>query len=185
MPIAPGFILPGFVAYGLAAAGIMVLALEAHAQRACDTHDKAACVPDIEYGLGEDLRLTLGTSAAADAKAPDGHLDTLRDLFAALRACWKPPAAESAHRGMQMSMRFALNRDGKLMGTPQVTYATRDVSKDTRETYRQALAQSLQNCTPLSLSKGLGGAIAGRPISIRVIDDRDKDRQTSKSGKDT
>lgn len=138
----------------------------------CGVFDGPNCVPDVQYGLGEDLRLTLGTRAAKDAKAPDGDLNTLRDLFAALRACWKPPAAENAHRGMQMSMRFAFNRAGKLMGPPQVTYATPDVSREIRDLYRKALAQSLQDCTPLSFSKGLGGAIAGRPISVRVIDDR-------------
>jgi hypothetical protein len=58
------------------------------------------------------------------------------------------------------------------MGPPQVTYATPDVSREIRDLYRKALAQSLQDCTPLSFSKGLGGAIAGRPISVRVIDDR-------------
>jgi hypothetical protein len=141
----------------------------------CGVYDGPNCVPDIQYGLGEDLRLTLGTAAVGNAKRPDGDLNTLRDLFAALRACWKPPAAENAHRGMQMTMRFAFNRAGKLMGTPQVTYATPEVPKPTRDLYREALAQSLQDCTPLTLSKGLGGAIAGRPIAIRVIDDR-KDR---------
>lgn len=138
----------------------------------CGVYDGPNCVPDVQYGLGEDLRLTLGTAAAKDAKAPDGDLNTLRDLFAALRACWRPPAAEHAHRGMQMSLRFAFNRDGKLMGPPQLTYATPDVPREIRDLYRKALAQSLQDCTPLSFSKGLGGAVAGRPISIRVIDDR-------------
>ncbi len=138
----------------------------------CGVYDGPNCVPDVQYGLGEDLRLTLGTAAAKDAKPPEGDLNTLRELFAALRACWRPPAAENAHRGMQMSLRFAFNRDGKLMGQPQLTYATPDVPREIRELYRKALAQSLQDCTPLSFSKGLGGAIAGRPISIRVIDDR-------------
>lgn len=141
----------------------------------CGVFDGPNCVPGIPYGFGEELQLTLSTVAAADAKRPDGDLNTLRDLFDMLRACWKPPAAENAYRGMQMTMRFAFNRAGALMGTPQVTYATPEVPKPIRDLYRDALAKSLQECAPLSFSKGLGGAIAGRPIAIRVIDDR-KDR---------
>lgn len=141
----------------------------------CGVFDGPNCVPGIPYGFGENLQFTLGTSATADTKRPDGDLNTLRDLFDMLRACWRPPGVENAFRGMHMTMRFAFNRDGALMGMPQVTYATPEVPKPIRDIYRDALAKSLQDCTPLAFSKGLGGAIAGRPIAIRVIDDR-KDR---------
>lgn len=119
-----------------------------------------------------DSQLTLGIVAAPNAKRPEGTLNTLADLSAMLRACWKPPAAENAYRGMQMTMRFAFNRSGALMGEPQLTYATDGVPKHTRDLYRDALARSLQACAPLSLSDALGGAIAGRPMSLRIVDDR-------------
>jgi hypothetical protein len=94
-------------------------------------------------------------------------------MFAVLRACWAPPAPENAQRGMQMSMRFSFNAAGKLIGEPRVTYATREVNQKTRDVYRDAMAQSLQGCTPLPFSAGFAGAIAGRPIVIRIIDNRD------------
>ncbi len=95
------------------------------------------------------------------------QLNTLNEL-SALRACWKPPALENAHPGMQMTMRFALNRDGKMIGPPQVTYSTAEVSPRTREIYREAMLQSLEACTPFPLTGGLGGAIAGRPFFVWV-----------------
>ncbi len=83
----------------------------------CSILDGPGCQAQAQGGgVGENLQLTLGTRAAGDAKKPDGDLNTLRDLFAALRACWTPPAVENAYPGMQMSMRFSLNRDGKLIG---------------------------------------------------------------------
>jgi hypothetical protein len=50
--------------------------------------------------------------------------------------------------------------------------ATPGSSTDTRKTYRDAIDAALARCTPLTLTKGLGGAIAGRPINIRYVDDR-------------
>jgi hypothetical protein len=140
----------------------------------CSILDGPGCQAQAQGGgVSENLQLTLGTRAAGDLKKPDGHLSTLRDLFAALRACWTPPAVENAYPGMQMSMRFSLNRDGKLIGSPRVTYASREVTQKTRDLYREAIAQSLQDCLPLTFTKGFAGAIAGRPIVLRIIDDRE------------
>jgi hypothetical protein len=141
----------------------------------CSILDGPGCQAQAQVGgFGENLQLTLGTRAAADAKKPDGELNTLRDLFATLSACWAPPAPDNAVRGMQMSMRFSLNRDGKLIGPPRVTYARHDVPQKTRDIYRDAIAQSLQGCMPFPFTKGFAGAIAGRPIVVRIIDNREE-----------
>jgi hypothetical protein len=126
-----------------------------------------------QVGAGQNQKMILGTRPATNAKKPPPQLNTLNDLFAALNACWKPPALENAHPGMQITMRFSLNRDGKMIGPPQVTYATAEVSPRTRDIYREAMAQSLEGCTLLSLTSGLGGAIAGRPIVVWIVDPRD------------
>ena len=73
---------------------------------------------------------------------------------------------------MQMTVRLSFKRDGEMFGQPRLTYATPGSSTDTRKTYRDAIDAALARCTPLTLTKGLGGAIAGRPINIRYVDDR-------------
>jgi hypothetical protein len=141
----------------------------------CGLLDGPGCLSEAQAGgFGENLQLTLGTRAADEASRPSGQLNTLRDLFAALHACWSPPAPESASRGMQISMRFAFNAEGKLIGAPRVTFATRAVSQETRDIYRDALTRSVQGCAPLSFTRSFAGAIAGRPIVIRVIENRDE-----------
>jgi hypothetical protein len=140
----------------------------------CSVLDGPGCLAQAQFGVGENLQLTLPTHAAEAAKKPDRELNTLRDLFTALRACWAPPAVENAYPGMQMTIRFSLNREGKLIGQPRVTYAMREASQKAREAYRDALTQSLQECVPLQFTQGFAGAIAGRPIVIRVIDNRDE-----------
>ena len=141
--------------------------------RTCGVLDGPGCQAQGQVGVSESMQLTLGTRAALDAKRPSGQVSTIRDMFAVLRTCWAPPPIENAQQGMQMSMRFSFNTAGNLIGEPRVTYATREVSQKTRDIYRDAMAQSLRGCTPLPFSGGFAGAIAGRPIVIRIIDNRD------------
>jgi hypothetical protein len=53
-----------------------------------------------------------------------------------------------------------------------VTYSTHDVSVEVRDTYRDSVNAALKRCTPMHFSNGMAGAIAGKPIAIRFIDDR-------------
>jgi hypothetical protein len=143
----------------------------------CSVFDHGPCIPEIFYPYGQDLRLTVESvpSQADSAKyqRPDHDLDTIGDLFAELRSCWSPPPADSARQGMQMSVRFSFNRSGALIGPPRMTYATSGVPADTRTTYLNAINASLNACLPLKFTDGLGGALAGRPIAIRYVDNRE------------
>jgi hypothetical protein len=71
-----------------------------------------------------------------------------------------------------MSIRFAFKRTGEIIGEPRVTYTTPGIGDDTRQLYRRAITDALERCTPLPFSKGMGGAIAGRPIAIRFVENR-------------
>ena len=131
---------------------------------------------NAQIGGRQDNQLTLGTRPSPGAKKPPDQLNTLNDLLGALRYCWNPPPLVHAEPGMRMTLRFSLNRDGKLIGPPQLTYATPGVSPKTREIYREAMTRSLEACTPFPLTSGLGGAVAGRPFVIWIVDDRDDSR---------
>ena len=143
----------------------------------CSVFNHGPCIPDIDYPINENLQLTIESVPSHDDAAkyqkPDHDLDTIGDLFAALRSCWTPPPADAARQGMQMSVRFSFKRTGEMIGAPFMTYATAGVSADTRATYLKAINASLDGCEPLKFTDGLGGAIAGRPIAIRYVDNRD------------
>jgi hypothetical protein len=147
----------------------------------CSVFRRRPCIPEIDYPIGQDLRLTIESAAAEEhpAKTEDGpeasdrKLDTLRAMFDALRACWVPPGKDEARPGMQMSVRFAFKRSGDIIAAPRVTYVSPGVSSDTRETYLKAITATLERCTPLHFTAGLGGAVAGRPIAIRFVDNRE------------
>src|SRR6202011_724178 len=114
---------------------------------------------------------------AAKYQKPGHDLDTIGDLFAELRSCWSPPPADSARAGMQMSVRFSFKRTGEIIAAPRMTFATVGVAADTRATYLKAINASLDACVPLKFTGGLGGALAGRPIAIRYVDNRELDKQ--------
>jgi hypothetical protein len=143
----------------------------------CSVFNHGPCIPEIDYPYGENLQLTIQTVPAQDDapkyQKPDHDLDTIGDLFAALRSCWSPPPADSAREGMQMSVRFSFNKSGGMIGPPRMTFATAGVPTDTRTTYLKAINTSLDACLPLKFTDGLGGALAGRPIAIRYVDNRE------------
>ncbi len=79
---------------------------------------------------------------------------------------------------MQISVRFSFKRSGEMIGAPRLTFATAGVSADTRATYLKAINASLDACVPLKFTGNLGGALAGRPIMIRYVDNRDLGKQS-------
>ena len=141
----------------------------------CGIFNHGPCIPELNYPTGENLQLTVRSNPppaeAARYVAPDHDLNTIVDLMAKLRTCWTPPN-EGKRAGMQISVRMSFKRSGEILGQPQLTFSTPDVSADTRATYLAAINASLKECLPLKFSPGLGNAIAGRPIMIRYIDNR-------------
>jgi hypothetical protein len=150
----------------------------------CSVFNHGPCIPEIYYPYGENLQLTVeSVPSGGDApkyQKPDHDLNTIGDLFATLRSCWSPPPAASAREGMQMSVRFSFKRSGEIFGAPRMTYATAGAPADVRAAYLKAINASLSACAPLKFTGGLGGALAGRPIAIRYVDNRELDKQPAK-----
>jgi hypothetical protein len=111
-------------------------------------------------------------AAPGQPKRPGGPLNSIAEVFAALEACWIPPALNQSRVGMQITVMLSFKRNGELLGKPRITYETPNASEDERLSYRVAMAQALTRCMPLQFTDGLGNALAGRPITIRFIDDR-------------
>jgi hypothetical protein len=130
-----------------------------------------SCVAAI---LPQNLALTINSRDAGPGKAPspDTPIESIQDLFAVLRTCWEPPAREQAQEGVQMSVRFSFRRTGKIVAPPFVTYATPGTKIDTKQVYQRAINAAFERCAPLPFSKTFSAAIAGRPISVRYVDDR-------------
>ena len=85
----------------------------------CSVFNHGPCIPEIDYPFGQNLQLTVDTvPSSADAakyQKPDHDLDTIGDLFAALRSCWSPPPADNCARGHAMSVLFSFKRSGEII----------------------------------------------------------------------
>jgi hypothetical protein len=104
-------------------------------------------------------------ASAVHAQAQPQRLDTIKDIFAKLYSCWQPPPASRANP-MDITVIVSFNREGAILGQPKITYESANASDNDRIAYRTAVMETLQRCTPLPFTEGLGGAVAGRPLAV-------------------
>ena len=175
-PIAPGAAARGVPVYRYTPGGVPVLVVPEE-PRDGRSDSVARSYPPCGRGgpcLPQNLALTIDSRTASAGKSPpsDAPINSLQELFAALRACWEPPARDLAQEGMQMTVRFAYRRTGEIMAPPFVTYTKPGGKAEIKQTYRHAIDEALDRCGRLPFSAAFKSAIAGRPISVRYVDDR-------------
>ncbi len=107
-----------------------------------------------------------GLAAALRLSAQQGPADTLEALGQALTACFQAPAGSA---GSVITVLVSLRRDGTVLGQPRITFSHLVGTPDRRRVFVAAALGALKACTPVAVTPGLGGAIAGRPFSIRFV----------------
>jgi hypothetical protein len=103
----------------------------------------------------------------APAQAQPSRVDTIKDVFARLRACWRPPPPGRANPDMDITVIVSFNRDGNIFGHPKITYESAQATDNDRLLYRIAVMETLQRCTPMPFTQGMAGAVAGHPFAVR------------------
>ena len=106
-------------------------------------------------------------SWTALAEAEPAPVDSIKDLVARLRTCWKPPPASRATPGIDITVVVSFNRNGNIFGHPKITYESEQATDDDRLNYRIAVMEALQRCTPMPFTEGMAGAVASRPFAIK------------------
>lgn len=97
---------------------------------------------------------------------PATPIATLRELGPALTACFRAPVRSA---GSEITVVLSLTRQGSVFGKPKITYAKLVGQPEDRRAFVEAALGALAACTPVPLTPGLGGAVAGRPLSIRFV----------------
>jgi hypothetical protein len=113
------------------------------------------------------LRFAALVLMALPVPASAQQIDSLKEIFATLRSCWKPPLRSEAG-SVEITVMVSFNREGAILGRPRITFETEGASDNDRLAYRISVMEALQRCTPLPFSEALGGAVAGRPLTIRL-----------------
>jgi hypothetical protein len=116
------------------------------------------------------IRLWVALLCAASvpaAQAQTGQVDNIKEAFARLYACWKPPPPSKANPDVEITAIVTFTRDGNILGRPKITYESENATDNDRLLYRIAVMEALQRCTPMPFTEGMGGAVAGRPFAVR------------------
>jgi hypothetical protein len=96
-------------------------------------------------------------------RSPDS-VDTLKEMSAAIYACWKPPPGTA---GMSLTLRFSLRRDGTLIGKPRATFSDLGADDALNRAFVASVLKALDEALPLPFSDSMGEAIAGRMLAPR------------------
>src|SRR3954467_10126124 len=114
-------------------------------------------------GLAAALLLLLPSPVCA--QTGPAQVDNIKEAYARFRSCWRPPPASRANP-IDITVIVSFNREGAILGQPRITYETADASDDDRLAHRIAVIETLQRCSPLRFTEGLGGAVSGRPFAV-------------------
>ncbi len=101
------------------------------------------------------------------AQAETVQVNSIHDVIARLRTCWKPPPAGRAHPGIDITVIVSFNRNGDILGHPRIAFESEQATDNDRLIYRIAVMEALQRCTPMPFTEGMAGAVAGRPFRVQ------------------
>ncbi len=135
-------------------------------------------------GAGGRLRILIVAAVplalfAAPGRAADGQVNSIKDVFARLSTCWKPPPLARANP-IDITVIVSFNRAGEIMGQPRITYESAGATDNDRLQYRIAVMEALQHCTPMPFTESMAGAVAGHPFAIQFHNKRPSSPATEK-----
>jgi hypothetical protein len=108
----------------------------------------------------------LAALIAPAASAQPAPANTLRALFAELQQCLAAPGGPP---GSELTIVFSLRRDGALLGKPRISFARLPGDAADERRFAAGVAAAFDRCLPVAITDALGGAIAGRPLSLRFV----------------
>src|SRR5260221_14625839 len=113
------------------------------------------------------IAVALLQPSSAFAQGEPAPVNTIRDVIAKLRTCWRPPPPSRANPDIDITVIVSFKRSGEILGHPKITYESEHATDNDRVEYRIAVMEALQRCTPMPFTESMGGAIAGRPFAVQ------------------
>ena len=107
-------------------------------------------------------KLLVATVVAAQDAGP---ANTLQELSRQFSSCL---ANTPLSAGSQVTITFALRRDGSTFGKPRISYSRLEGDTEQRRRFLAAAETAINSCLPLKVTPALGGAIAGRLFTVTI-----------------
>ena len=70
---------------------------------------------------------------------------------------------------MELTIAFTFNRKGEVFGKPRITHSKLAGGAPLQKEFVAAALKAIGACTPLPFTDALGGAVAGRPFTMRFV----------------
>ena len=115
--------------------------------------------------IGPFLAAGVTFAASPVAAAP---ADSLATLWQTLGGCAKIGGVPAPALGSEVTVLFSLKRDGSLLGQPRITHSRLLGDRADQQAFMAAALGAVAKCLPIPITDGLGGAIAGRPLRLRL-----------------
>ena len=114
------------------------------------------------------LRFLIATISIAflpisPVSAQTSDANTIKDMFVAMTKCWRPPAGSE---NLEVTVSLSLNATGGIIGKPRVTHSKLDKDESLNKQFVNSVFTSIEQCTPVKITAALGGAIAGRMLTL-------------------
>ena len=110
------------------------------------------------------------TQGSTQDKTQDKAIDRPRQAAEKLASCWLPPLPARGET-VEISIRFAFNRQGNVQGAPRITYVKAGQGSSA-DAVRQSIAEAIKTCTPLHFAASMAASMPGYPLSVRFIGQR-------------
>ena len=107
--------------------------------------------------------LLTATGAHAEPKS------TLDGMWQLLGECAQSVRGPAEAAGSEVTVLFSIKRDGSLQGQPRITHSKLVGDDASQREFLAGALSGVARCFPLAITDGLGGAVAGRPLRMRVI----------------
>jgi len=121
-------------------------------------------IPAIVAGF-----LVAGTAAARDDAGSAQPIGRLDEIARVVGACWSPPRGLIRFESVEITVRFSLTRSGELIGVPRMTFTNIDLDRIARDRLSAAAEAAIRRCTPVRMTATLAAAVAGRPLTVRLV----------------
>lgn len=119
-------------------------------------------------GWGRVVAVALCASAHA-MPASSAPADSLAGLWSYLGGCARLEGVPPGAAGSEVTVLFSLRRDGSLLGQPRITHSHLIGSGEDQRAFIAASLGAVSRCLPAQITDSLGSAIAGRPLSLRLM----------------
>ena len=126
-------------------------------------------VPLLQQTIGMAWGSSLLLLLAASTPAKSAPAASLPELWWALGVCAQVTGVPAGASGSEVIVMFSLKRDGSLLGLPRITYSHLFGDADTQRAFVAAALTMVAGCLPVEITDGLGGAVAGRPLRLRLF----------------